>query len=97
MWHPGSAVLRSDFDPEVIPTAKATADFFRVLGVTAQLGRVVGVMPQGFAMPSDKTETWVPWDGRGSDLPNDPAEPEAILGLLFLYHRARGRLSGGQA
>jgi putative ABC transport system permease protein len=151
LWHPGTATLRGDFDPEVVVTAKVTPDFFRVLGAPAGVGgtfgaglagavynvaeryrsgdrelvisdalwrrrfgadgaaigkslsldgaewRIAGVMPARFAMPSEETEVWLPWDVRSSYLPNDGPGPRFLDGPPrdFRFLNVFGRLAPG--
>src|SRR5262245_12919466 len=151
LWHPGTATLRGDFDPEVVATAKVTPDFFRVLGAPPALGpgfgrelagtifnvaerykggdrelvvsdglwrrrfggdprvvgqslsldgapwRIAGVMPRGFAMPSEDTDVWLAWDVRSSYLPNEGPGPRFLDGPPrdFRFLQVFGRLRPG--
>jgi predicted permease len=59
--------------------------------------RVAGVMPQGFAMPSEETEVWLPWDVRSSYLPNNGPGPRFLDGPPrdFRFLNVFGRLVPG--
>ena len=67
------------------------------LSVDGATFRVVGVMPEGFAMPTPDTEIYIAWDIPGSYRPNDGPGPRFLEGPPrdYRFLNVVGRLRNG--